>query len=134
MQELEDYKEVQLIIIQMSSLPIGDGKRVFSYLEDGVTPRQYALATVSLFNGNEFKILKVERENCALSMLILSSTGLVNWNPLIDSLLLNLVNSSGTWVKESLEILERSNVIIQKAKHSKKEYAHRAKLLIHKML
>ena len=60
-------------------------------------------------------------------MLILSSTGLVNWNPLIDSLLLNLVNSSGTWVKESLEILERSNVIIQKAKHSKKEYAHRAK-------
>ncbi|WRN61685.1 hypothetical protein UM822_04280 [Staphylococcus aureus] len=74
MQELEDYKEVQLIIIQMSSLPIGDGKRVFSYLEDGVTPRQYALATVSLFNGNEFKILEVERENCALSMLILSST------------------------------------------------------------
>lgn len=118
----------------MSSLPIGDGKRVFSYLEDGVTPRQYTLATVSLFNGNEFKILEVERENCALSMLILSSTGLVNWNPLIDSLLLNLVNSSGTWVKESLEILERSNVIIQKAKHSKKEYAHRAKLLIHKML
>ncbi|MFV0085485.1 hypothetical protein ACNF31_13675, partial [Staphylococcus aureus] len=37
LQELEDYKEVQLIIIQMSSLPIGDGKRVFSYLEDGVT-------------------------------------------------------------------------------------------------
>lgn len=30
LQELEDYKEVQLITIQMSSLPIGNGKRVFS--------------------------------------------------------------------------------------------------------
>lgn len=107
LQELENYKEVQFINIQLSSLPIGDGKRVFSYLEDGITPRQYALATVSLFNGKELKVLEVERENCALSMLILSSTGLVNWKPLIDSLLLNLVNSSGTWVKESLESIER---------------------------
>lgn len=134
LQELEDYKEVQFINIQLSSLPIGDGKRVFSYLEDGITPRQYALATVSLFNGKELKVLEVERENCALSMLILSSTGLVNWNPLIGSLLLNLVNSSGTWVKESLESLERSNVIVQKAKHSKKGYNHRAGLLANKML
>lgn len=134
LQELEDYKEVQFITIQMSSLPIGDGKRVFSYLEDGVTSRQYALATVSLFNGNEFKILEVERETRALSMLILSSTVSVNWNQLIDALLLNLVNSSGTWVKESLESLERSNVIIQKAKHSKKGYKHRAKLLVNKMM
>ena len=134
LQELEDYKEVQFINIQLSSLPIGDGKRVFSYLEDGITPRRYALATVSLFNGKELKVLEVERENRALSILILSSTVSINWNQLIDSLLLNLVNSSGTWEREVLRNLERKNVVIQKAKHSKKGYKHRASLLFNKML
>lgn len=134
LQELEDYKEVQFITIQMGSLPIGDGNRKFRYLEDGVTHRQYALATVSLFNGNEFKILEVERENCALSMLILSSTVSVDWNQMIDQLLMNLVNSSGTWERESIKSVERRNVIVQKAKHSKKGYKHRAELLINKMI
>lgn len=134
LQELEDYKEVQSINVQLSSLPIGDGNRVFSYLEDGITPRRYALATVNLFNGNEFKILEVERENRALSMLILSSTVSTNWNQLIDSLLLNLVNSSGTWEREVLGNLERGGVIVKKAKHSKKDYQHRAKLLLKKLL
>ncbi|EKB5971588.1 hypothetical protein OPH27_000961 [Listeria monocytogenes] len=134
LQELEDYKEVQFINVQLSSLPSGDGNRVFSYLEDGITPRRYALATVNLFSGNEFKILEVERENHALSMLILSSTVSVNWNQLIDGLLLNLVNSSGTWEKESIQSLNRRNVMVQKAKHSKKGYKHRAKLLINKMI
>ncbi|MEZ2719683.1 Tn7-like element transposition protein TnsE [Niallia circulans] len=115
-------------------MPIGDGNRVFSYLEDGITPRRYALATVSPFNGNEFKILEVERENRALSMLILSSTVSVNWNQLIDGLLLNLVNSSGTWEKQSIQSLDRRNVMVQKANHSKKEYKHRAKLLINKTI
>lgn len=134
LQELEDYKEIQSINVQLSSLPIGDGNRVFSYLEDGITPRRYVLATVNLFNGNEFKILEVERENRALSMLILSSTVSINWNQLIDGLLLNLVNSSGTWEKESIQSLDRRNVMVQKAKHSKKGYKHRAKLLINKMI
>lgn len=92
------------------------------------------LSTVSLFNGNEFKILEVEKENCALSMLILSSTVSVNWNQLIDALLLNLVNSSGTWEREVLESLGRRNVVVRKVKHSKKGYKHRARLLINKMV
>ncbi|TDM25432.1 hypothetical protein ETH99_09800 [Macrococcoides caseolyticum] len=134
LQELEGYKEVQTINIQLGSLPTLEENRKFSYLEDGVTALQYALATVYFLYGKEFKILEVERENRALSMLILSSIGVVNWNQLIDALLLNLVNSSGTWIKELLESLERSNVIIQKAKHSKKGYKHRAKLLVNKMM
>lgn len=55
LQELEDYKEVQFINVHLGSMPMGDGNRVFSYLEDGITPRRYALATVNLFNGNEFE-------------------------------------------------------------------------------
>lgn len=58
----------------------------------------------------------------------------LNWNQLIDNLLMNLVNSSGTWEKETIQSVERRNVIIQKAKHSKKGYKHRAKLLINKMI
>lgn len=53
-------------------------------------------------------------------MLLLSVTVSVNWNQLIDGLLLNLVNSSGTWERDVLGGLERKNVVIQKAKHSKK--------------
>lgn len=134
LQELEDYKEVQFINVQLSSLPIGDGNRVFTYLEDGITPRRYALATVSLFNGKELKVLEVERENRALSMLILSSTVSINWNQLMDSLLLNLVKSSGTWERDVHESLERKYIVVRKAKHSKKGYKHRAKLLINKMI
>lgn len=134
LQELEDYKEVQSISFQIDTLPVGDGNRKFSYLEDGITHRQYALATVNLINRNEFKILEVERENRSLSMLILSSTIPVNWNQLIDGLLMNLVNSSGTWEKGSIKSVERKNVVVQRAKHSKKGYKHRAKLLINKMI
>ncbi|GEK30508.1 hypothetical protein KZO01_08170 [Kurthia zopfii] len=134
LQELEDYKEVQSINVQLSSLPIGDGNRVFSYLEDGITPRRYALATVNLFNGNEFKILEVERENRALSMLILFATVSINWNQLIDGLLLNLVNSSGSWERDVLGDLKRRNIVVRKAKHSKKGYKHRARLLFNKVL
>lgn len=67
-------------------------------------------------------------------MLILSSAVSLNWNQLIDSLLLNLVNSSGTWERDVLGNLEQRNVVAQKAKHSKKGYKHRARLLINKML
>lgn len=134
LQELEDYKEVQMINIQLGSLPTLEEKRKFSYLEDGVTARQYALATVYFLNGKEFKILEVERENRVLSMLILSSSKSISWNQLVEGVLLNLVNSSGTWVKESLKSLERRGVVVQKAKHSKKGYKHRAKLLVNKML
>jgi len=134
LQELEDYKEVQFINVQLSSLPMDYGNRVFSYLEDGITPRRYALATVNLFNDNEFKILEVERENRALSMLILSSTVSINWDQLIDGLLLNLLNSSGTWERDVLGDLERRSIVVRKAKHSKKEYKHRARLLANKML
>lgn len=99
---------------------------------DGVTNKQYALATVNLFNGRQFKVLEVERENRSLSMLILSSAATVNWNQLIDELLVNLVNSSGVREKELIKAVERRKVIVQKAKHSKKGYKHRAKLLINK--
>lgn len=67
-------------------------------------------------------------------MLILSFRVSVHWNQLIDGLLLNLVNSSGTWEREVLRNLERKNVVIQKAKHSKKGYKHRSKLLFNKII
>ncbi|MGE7771915.1 DNA cytosine methyltransferase [Viridibacillus arvi] len=39
--------------------------------------------------------------------------------------------SSGT--RELIKIVERKNVVVQKAKHSKKGYKHRAKLLFNKL-
>lgn len=67
---LEDYPELQSIHLHISKLPTADGKRKFSYLDDGVTNRQYALATLNLFDGRQYRTVKVERESRLLSMLI----------------------------------------------------------------
>ncbi len=49
-------------------------------------------------------------------------------------MLLYLVNDSGNWLKASLERMERKGVNLKKAKHSKKNFKHRAKLLFEKII
>ncbi len=131
---VENYPEVQSVHIQINHLSTCDGKRKFSYLDDGITNRQYAITTINLFDGMEYRVLEIERETRSLSMLILSSILTINWNHVTEELLLNLVNSSGVWEKEWLGKLEQQGILVKKAKHSKKDYKHRAKLLLEKLL
>ncbi|WP_330994058.1 Tn7-like element transposition protein TnsE [Staphylococcus pseudintermedius] len=111
-----------------------DGKRKFTYLDDGVTNRQYAVTTINLFNDKQYRVVEVERESRSLSMLILSSDLAMDWDNVLEELLLNLVNDSGTWLKSSLEHIEKKDIIVKKAKHSKKNFEHRAKLLCEKLI
>lgn len=62
-------------------------------------------------------------------MLILSSDLSMDWDNVLVELLLNLVSEGGAWLKSSLERIERKDIIVKKAKHSKKNFEHRAKLL-----
>lgn len=53
-------------------------------------------------------------------------------NDIIEQLLGNLVKDSEVWLKESLNEIEDKGVTIQKSKHSKKNYEHRASLIAKK--
>nr|WP_257128279.1 Tn7-like element transposition protein TnsE [Bacillus wiedmannii] len=80
----------------------------------------------------QYRVLEIERETRSLSILILFSESIINWDKVIGELLLNLVNSSGVWERKLIREIGKRNVKVQKAKHSKKDYKHREKLLIDK--
>lgn len=71
-------------------------------------------------------IIEIEREYKSLAMLILHTNQDVIWDEVIEHLLRNLVKDSGVWLKESLSETEEKGITIQKSKHSKKNYEHRA--------
>ncbi|MGH0796202.1 hypothetical protein ACQVTT_18725 [Bacillus mycoides] len=129
---LEDYPEVQSIDLHIANLPIADAKRKFSYLDDGLTNCQYAVAIINLFDGGQYRI--VERESRSLSILILSSDLLIGWYNINEEMLVNLVNDGGTWLKNSLEKIEKKGVLVVKAEHSKKNFKYRARLLYEKIV
>ncbi|MGR5913159.1 Tn7-like element transposition protein TnsE [Bacillus cereus] len=76
--------------------------------------------------------MEIEREYKSLAMLILQGPQDVQWDTVIEQLLEKLVKDSGAWLKESLQEIEDKGVTIQKAKHSKKSYEHRASLIAKK--
>ncbi|WP_176523665.1 hypothetical protein [Bacillus cereus] len=80
----------------------------------------------------QYRVLEIERETRSLSILILFSESIINWDKVIGELLLNLVNSSGVLERKLIREIGKRNVKVQKAKHSKKDYKHREKLLIDK--
>jgi hypothetical protein len=131
---LEQHPQVKSIRVIMDVLPEGKGERKFIYLNDGVTKRKYVIAVVCLASGKRYNIIEVERENRSLSLLILFSSSICNWESIYRRLFVNLVNESGTWTSKSLEHIQDQDVKILKAKHSSKEVQHRAEVLINKLI
>lgn len=130
--ELNDFPIVQTIDFKIEDLPILEESRKFSFLDDGITRRKYALGSVQLLNGRHYFIVEIEREYKSLAMLILQAQREIKWDNVIEQVLENLVKDSGAWLKESLKEIEDKGVTIQKAKHSKKSYRHRASLIAKK--
>ncbi|PFU57063.1 hypothetical protein COK85_22385 [Bacillus thuringiensis] len=131
---LEGYLEVKTIKVTTGVFSIGNEKRKFSYLDDGITNRKYIVASIELFNGRQYKVLEIEREDRSLSMLILSSTISVEWSSVIQSILSGLMAKSGVWAKELIMEIEREGIVVKRAKHSKKSIIHKAKLLFEKLV
>lgn len=130
---LEGYQEIKSISIEINNLPTENEKRKFSYLEDGMTNRKFILAIIELFDGRQYRVLEIERENRSLSMLVMASPLAINWDNVIEEILINLVNSNGVWVKEFILNIWNRGVKVNKAKHSRKSILHRAKLLLEKL-
>lgn len=131
---LEWRPQVQVIRAFTDVLPEGLGERKFTKLSDNVTKRRYVIAEVYMVNGIRFNIIEVERKNRSMSMLILSSSTINNWNSIYYCLLVNLVNDNGTWTSKTLKIIENQGVIVMKAKHSSKGVRHRSEMLLNKLI
>lgn len=131
---LEQYPEVKAIRAFMDVLPEGLGERKFTKLSDGVTKRRYVIGDVYMMDGKRYNIIEVEREKRSLSTLILHSPSIQDWDTIIKTLLVNLVNASGTWNNKSLKTFETKGVKIVKCKHSRKGIRHRSGMLLNKLL
>ena len=64
----------------------------------------------------------------------MSSFSINNWESIYNSLLINLVNDSGTWTRNSIQGIEKQGINVIKAKHSFKGIYHRGKMLLNKLL
>ncbi|PEF15884.1 Tn7-like element transposition protein TnsE [Bacillus cereus] len=131
---MEQHPQVREIRVVIDVLPDGMGERKFTKLSDGITKRRYVIAEVYMVKGTRFNIIEIERETYSLSMLIISSSSVENWECIYNRLFINLVNNSGTWASKSLKSFENQGITFTKAKHSSKGIQHRAKILLKKLL
>lgn len=128
---LENYPEVQSInVIQGNLKEFSDTKR-FVYLSDAVTERKYVIAEVKLFSGKKISVIEVEREDKAISTLICFLDNQENKKYVYHRILNGLINGSEAWDKEQLQF---SNIDFLTLRHGKKNFEHRAKLFIRKIL
>lgn len=131
---MEQHPQVREIRVVIDVLPDGMGERKFKKLSDGITKRSYVIAEVYMVKGKRFNIIEIERETYSLSMLIISSLSVENWEYVYNRLFINLVNDSGSWTSKSLKSFETQGVVFTKAKHSSKGIRHRAEMLLKKLV
>ncbi|MFO1441847.1 hypothetical protein KDN24_01110 [Bacillus sp. Bva_UNVM-123] len=84
-------------------------------------------------DGELYNIIEVEREKRSLTTLILYSPSIKDWGTIIKTLLVNLVNASGTWTSKSLAYFRNRGIKIVKARHSSKGIEHRSTILLSKI-
>ncbi|WP_394903228.1 Tn7-like element transposition protein TnsE [Clostridium butyricum] len=114
LEKRQDVKSVELII---DNIP--EGKK-FSKLKDEIRKRKYAVGKITIIDGTQICLIDVEREDKALSMLILKANNLVNWKRICSILIIGLVNESGKWSSYIIEKIQQHGVLCIRKKHTKK--------------
>lgn len=125
--ELEEFIEILKLLekrpnIKSLQIIIGElpkGKK-FSKLSDGITKRRYAIGKITMVDDIECSLIEIEREEKALSLLILKSTIKTNWNWIYRKLLIRLVDESGNWSNEVIKHAYENGVVVYRNKHIKK--------------
>lgn len=127
-----DVKSVEIII---GELPKGKGRKSkkFSKLSDGITKRKYAIGKVAMIDDRECSLIEIEREDKALSMLILKASGNVKWKLVYSRLLIGLVDESGNWSNEVIDKLKKEEVVICRIKHINRNKYERANYVYEKI-
>lgn len=127
---LEKKHNVQCVDIAINNLPKG---KKFSKLNDGITGRKYAIGKITMIDGSENCLIDVEREDKALSMLLLKSNKLINWKRICSVLIMGLVNESGKWDNKEIHQIERTGVLILRNKHTKRSVYEKTSTIYDKL-
>jgi hypothetical protein len=117
LQKRHDIKSVEIIV---GDLPEGRTGKRFSRLNDGITKRRYAIGKIIMIDCREYSLIEVEREDRALSMLILKARKNFKWQWVYSALLLELVNQCGKWSNEVIEKIKGNGIIVNRNKHIQK--------------
>ncbi|EES50321.1 Tn7-like element transposition protein TnsE [Clostridium botulinum] len=117
---LEKRNDIKSINIIVGDLPEGVVRKRFSKLCDGITKRRYAIGEISMAEGKKYSLIEIEREDKALSMLLLEMKNNVNYEATYGILLFGLVNKSGNWSNDKIDKIERTGTKVYRIKHINK--------------
>lgn len=131
MRVLQDFSEVQSINIIQGSLKEFSKTKRFVYLSDGVTERKYVIAEVKLFTGKVFNVIEVEREEKSISTFIHFAAKSENKLYELNMILKGLIDNNGVWDKLQLSYKQINYLTLR---HGKKEYRHRATVILNKVI
>ncbi len=109
---LEKKHDVKLVEIIIGDLPEGRKGKRFSRLSDGITKRKYAIGKITMMDDEACSLIEVEREDKALSMILLKGNILVNWKMIYSIILLGLVNESGKWSNRVMEKIKNQGIVV----------------------
>lgn len=70
-----------------------------------------------IVDRREYSLIEIERETRSLSMLILKVNTDINWNWLYIKVLIGLINESGRWSNESINVIHNFEILTYKIKH-----------------
>ncbi|WML36200.1 Tn7-like element transposition protein TnsE [Clostridium sp. OS1-26] len=114
LQKRYDVKFVEIII---GELPEGKKGKRFSRLSDGITKRKYAIGKITMIDGREYSLIEIEREDKALSMLLLKANVQINWEWIYRILLIKLVDEGGKWSNEIINKTKEKECTVCRIKH-----------------
>lgn len=129
LQKRRDIKSVDIIV---GDLPEGRTGKRFSRLNDGITKRRYAIGRIVMMDGSEYSLIEIEREDRALSMLILKARNNTKWEWVYSALLLELVNQSGKWSNEVIENIKANGIMVSRNKHIQKNINEKVNVIYKK--
>ncbi|MBW9150994.1 Tn7-like element transposition protein TnsE [Clostridium estertheticum] len=117
---LEGRNDIKSIKIIIGELPEGINGKRFSKLRDGITKRRYAIGEILMMSDRVFSLIEIEREDRALSMLLLEMYIKNEFNSIYSMLLFGLVNESGNWSKDKIDKIQASGITVNRIKHINK--------------
>ncbi len=128
---LEKRPDIRRVEIIVGELPDG---RKFSRLKDGITRRRYIIGKITIDNGKQSNLIEIEREEKALSMLIINGYENLKWDIIYKNLLEGLVEESGKWSSCIIESLQNEGIVIYRNKHINKNSYERSKQIYTKLM
>lgn len=117
---LEKRNDIKSIKIIIGELPDGKRGKRFSKLCDGITKRKYIIGEIFTIKGKKYSLIDIEREDKALSMLLLEMNNNVKCEVIYSILLLELVNESGNWSNDKIEDIVINGIKVYRIKHINK--------------